>query len=491
MAWQTDLHQAAIEELKEDPVAEPKTHDSDPAAPRAAEGIDLMGEYKGSGFEEPPYLVRRLDGQVVHLSRLLYLVVEAADGQRDFGQIAERLSQEFGRQVTADNVRFLVEERLRPLGVLAAPEGETSEPPPRLAEPLLGLRYRLGLLPTGVVRSMTTPFLPFFWPPVIVAVLGGLLALDVWLLFHGVLQGAREIIYQPALYALAFFGLEMVAMAWHECGHATACRYGGAKPGVVGVGIYVVWFVFYSDVTDSYRLDKVGRLRVDFGGIYFDAIFTLVLAGAYFFTGFEPLLILILFNQLGALGEFSPFLRLDGYYILSDLTGVPDLFKSIKPTLKSLIPGQEADEQLKALKPWVRVVITTWVLAVVPVLLFGCAMLVIYGPWVIATAGDSLFIQYSEVIGAFTEDGRVIHGILGMVNIGALVVPMVGAALFFALLIKRGSVAGWCWSKGRPPLRVGLVLALAAVTAGLLLSVWSPKINSLADYLLYNWSTGI
>ena len=61
-------------------------------------------------------------------------------------------------------------------------------------------------------------------------------------------------------------------------------------------------------------------MRTDLGGIYFDAILTLVIAGEYFLTGFELLLVLVLFNQFGTLDEFSLFLRLDGYYALSDLT---------------------------------------------------------------------------------------------------------------------------------------------------------------------------
>src|SRR3712207_3369504 len=88
------------------------------SVPHPAEGIDLIGEFKGSSLEAP-YLVRRSDGQVVHLSRLLYLVAEAADGRRDFERIAEPVSREFGRHVTADNVQFLVEQKLRPLGVIA------------------------------------------------------------------------------------------------------------------------------------------------------------------------------------------------------------------------------------------------------------------------------------------------------------------------------------------------------------------------------------
>jgi putative peptide zinc metalloprotease protein len=446
-----------------------RTQDPGPAAPRSAEGVDLIGEYEGSGIEETTYLARRVDGQFIHLSRLLYLVAEATNGRRDFGQIAEQVSEGFGRRLTADNVRFLVEEKLRPLGVLAPAEGEEHIEPRRLEESVLGLRFRLGLVPADDVRFITAPFLSLFWPPVVVAVLVALVAFDVWLFFHGILPAAQAVIYQPSL-LLAFFALEMVAMAWHECGHVTACRYGGAKPGEVGAGIYLFWFVFYSDVTDSYRLDKVGRLRTDFGGIYFDAVFTLLLAGAYFLTGFEPLLVMILFNQLGVLDEFSPFLRFDGYYIISDLTGVPDLFKSIKPTLRGLIPSREADEQVRALKPWVRVVVTVWVLSVVPILLFGLAMLVIYGPWAIATAWDSFLVHQREVSIAF-EYGRTIDVLLGLLNVVALMVPVVGGILIFAVLVKRCGAAARRWSEGRLLLRAGLGLTLA-VAVGLLLLIW-------------------
>jgi putative peptide zinc metalloprotease protein len=441
-------------------VAELRTY-PDLTPPRPTEGTELLGEDKGSGLQEAPYLVRRGDGQFVHLSRLLYLVAEAADGRRDFGQIAERVSQGFGRQVSAENVRYLVEKELCALGVLEAAEGESVEPQ-RPDAPLLGLNYRLGLVPAGIIRFITTPFLPLFRLPVVVSVLGALVAVDLWLYFHGILQGIQQIIYQPAL-VLALFALEMAAMAFHECGHVSACRYGGAKPGVVGVGIYIIWIVFYSDVTDSYRLDKLGRLRTDLGGMYFDAIFTLVLAGVYFISGFEPLLVLILFNQLGSLAEFSPLVRLDGYYVLSDLTGVADLYGSIEPTLRRLIFGPaEADDHGKELKPWVRVVITVWVVMVVLAVMVSLMMLVIYGPWAIATTWDSFFVQYGQLSSAF-EEGRMIEGILGLINVGFLLVPVVGGALLLARVSKRWGVAAWRLTRGRSLLRLGIVLALIAV----------------------------
>jgi putative peptide zinc metalloprotease protein len=37
--------------------------------PRLADGVELLGEYKDSGYSQPPSLVRRPDGQVIQMSR--------------------------------------------------------------------------------------------------------------------------------------------------------------------------------------------------------------------------------------------------------------------------------------------------------------------------------------------------------------------------------------------------------------------------------------
>src|SRR3954449_724174 len=94
-----------------------------PSTACLAEGVELIGEFEGSGFKVPPLLARRADGQVIQLTRLLYLVAEACDGRRDAEAVADAVTERFGRRVTADNVAFLVDEKLRPLGVLAGPDG--------------------------------------------------------------------------------------------------------------------------------------------------------------------------------------------------------------------------------------------------------------------------------------------------------------------------------------------------------------------------------
>ena len=40
--------------------------------------------------------------------------------------------------------------------------------------------------------------------------------------------------------------------------------------------------------------------------------------------------------------QLSPVIRADGYHILSDATGVPDLYAHIGPTLRRLLPVARA-----------------------------------------------------------------------------------------------------------------------------------------------------
>lgn len=68
--------------------------------------------------------------------------------------------------------------------------------------------------------------------------------------------------------------------------------------------------------------------------------------------------------------QFLPMIRLDGYYILSDLIGVPDLFGGMGPVLLSIIPGRATHPRVLQLKPWVRRTIILWIALVVPSIVY-------------------------------------------------------------------------------------------------------------------------
>jgi putative peptide zinc metalloprotease protein len=455
-----------VAEEEERPAASPERQPQG-AAPRLAEGIELIGQYEGSGFKEPPYIARRSDGQMVQMAELLYFIAEEIDGRRGYEEIAERVTQRFERGLDADMVRSLVEGKLVPLGVAASPDGEEQEL--KKIDPLLALKFRTGVVPERVVNAVTTVFKPLFFPPVIVAVLTGLVALDVWLFgYHGVAQSVRSTLYDP-LFILLLLGLVVISAAFHECGHATACRYGGARPGVMGVGLYIVWPAFYTDVTDAYRLSKKGRLRTDLGGVYFNTIFILVTAGAYFVTGFEPLLLVIPLQHLEIMHQFLPFIRLDGYYIVSDLTGVPDMFARIKPVLKSLLPWTETEDSVKELKPWARAAVTVYVVTLVPALVFLLGMMMLNMPRVFATTYDS-FVSTLHKLG---HAGGLSIAVDVIQLIVLLLIPL-GLVVTFVQLGRKAARGAWNATDGRPAGRA-LLVAATATAAAFAAYTWFPE----------------
>jgi putative peptide zinc metalloprotease protein len=401
--------------------------------PQLLAGTELIGRVAGSGLREPPYLVRRCDGQVVQLSRLLYVIASTMDG-RDLLAIAGDAGARLEVRITPEQVAYVAEQKLVPLGLIAPRDGT----PPNL-EPLnalLALRFRAGIVGERAVNVIAKLLRPLFLPPVLMATLAALIACDVWLgTSHGIGAGLRIVIHHPTL-GLALFGLTILSLAFHECGHAAACRYGGARPGRIGIGIYLVWPVFFTDVTDSYRLGKAGRLRTDLGGVYFNILFALTALGAYLATGFEPLLILVVSQQLLLLDQFIPWVRLDGYHIVSDLIGVSDLFTRIKPVITSLRPGRHPDRRVAELKPWARAAVTTWVLSTLAAFTAMAVMIILYAPGYLTRAWQSLILQFDGVaFGART--GSIVDLLNGAIGAAMLLLPVTGITLTYLLICGR------------------------------------------------------
>jgi putative peptide zinc metalloprotease protein len=433
-----------------------------------ADGVQLLGEYADSGFREPPLLARRGDGQMIKLTPLLHAVAAACDGRRDAEQVAAVVSEHTGRGVSAANVRQLAEGQLRPLGVLAQPDGSTPELPKRQA--LLSLRHRRPILRERAVNGIARAFAWLHAQPLKALLLTALLVFDAWLFaVHGIAGGIRDVLYEPA-WLLAVLVSIVVATAFHEFGHASACRASGGRPGEMGVGVYLIWPAFYCDVTDAYRLDRRGRLRTDLGGVYFNGLFALGCGAAYFATGHEALLFAAFVQHMIMLQQLLPLLRFDGYYVLSDLTGVPDILSRVKPIFRSLVRGRRKEPKVAELKPWVRVAVTLYLLALIPALTFFIASIVLSAPRTFATAYDSFWLQLDRLHGShgWAELG------VGAFRIAALVMPLGAMSLSVSRSAKMGLRGVASWSRGSVVRRTAAFGGLAAVL-GAVAFVWWPN----------------
>jgi len=442
------------------PVPSSASHDRAPTpatgVPSLAEGAELAGEFVGSGYREPPQLVYRPDGQVVRLPPLLYLVVRIldglrcaddgpGDGRRVLAGVADAVSRETGRQFTADHIAFLIDHKLAPLGVTTYSDGSPPDLPK--ASPFLSFRFRMAVLPARATWFLGGLFAWLYRPFVLIPAVAAALASEVWV--FGTQQvgvAFRDTLLSPASILLVVF-LAFASAAFHEIGHGTACRYSGVRPGETGCGIYIVWPAFYTDITNSYRLSRSGRIRTDLGGVYFNGLFVIGLTVLYVYTGFQPLLIGILSTNFEVIQQLLPAIRFDGYYIVADLAGIPDLFRYVGPILARVVFRRPADERLRALKRWPQVLVAAWVLGVLPAFAAQLGIIAVQFPRIVRADWTAINVLASQA----TESGDQVLGVVSAcVRILLLLIPVAGIVVITAQAVRGSARLGWRrWLRAR------------------------------------------
>jgi len=440
--------------------------------------VELKGQMEESAFEDPPWLIDR-NGRYVQVPSLLYAVAERADGSRSLAQIAQELSAEHRRDVTTDNVRDLA-AKLTQLGIIATTDRSGATPAaPEAGRSPLAVNMRMAMMSPRLIDPATAILQVLFFPLILVGVLAAAAVIHGWLYFvHGLGAGIHDAFYTPGR-LLAVLLLVVLAAAFHEFGHAAALRYGGGKVRGMGVGFYLAYPAFYTDVTENYRLPRWARVRTDLGGFYFNLLFALALFGLYLLSGAQEFFVLtILLIDLEIIHQLLPFVRLDGYWALADMTGIPDFFSQIGPFLRSVLPswiplGKEG-RKLPRLKSWAKVFFAGYILVTVPLLLVLLVLTIKAVPRILATSWDAFWEQLGTLGGAFSGGDWLLVAATGAQMI-ILTLPVLGLAFMFWSLGKRLAVAIWNWSKPTPARRVvGALGSLAA--AAVLVVLWLPEI---------------
>ena len=185
---------------------------------------------------------------------------------------------------------------------------------------------------------MTTPFARLFNPSSSPSSLAAFVAVCWWVLSTRAWPPRPTRPSTSPVCCCWSFAVTVFSAGFHEFGHAAAARRGGATPGVMGAGVYLVWPAFYTDVTDSYRLGAVGGSAPTSAACTSTPSSRSAIAGLWGLTGYDALLLVVATQILQMLRQLTPLVRFDGYHVLADVTGVPDLFHRIRPTLLGLLP---------------------------------------------------------------------------------------------------------------------------------------------------------
>lgn len=121
------------------------------------------------------------------------------------------------------------------------------------------------------------------------------------------------------------FVFMLLSSFFHELGHASACKYFKVRHGGIGFGLYLNFPVLYTDVTEVWKLNRTQRCVVNIAGVYFQCYWLIILLVSFLVTGNDIVRYLILITNIGFIMTLNPFFKFDGYWIASDLLGVPNL----------------------------------------------------------------------------------------------------------------------------------------------------------------------
>jgi putative peptide zinc metalloprotease protein len=213
----------------------------------------------------------------------------------------------------------------------------------------------------------------------------------------------------------------------------------------MGMGLYLIFPAFFTDTTDAYRLNRWARVRTDLGGFYFHAIFALVLIGTYLLTRQDFLLLPVLLIDLDIVYQCLPFVRLDGYWALADMTGIPDFFSLMAPFIASIAPARaSARPQLPALRPVARRVFLLYTVLVVPVLIGITLLAVTRIPWLVSTTWNLETVEQQQLTQAVGTGDPLLAGVVVLQMLLSLL-PAIGTAY---LLFSFGTpVVGFAYQR--------------------------------------------
>ena len=194
------------------------------------------------------------------------------------------------------------------------------------------LFFRVPVVKPDQFLTRTLPFVRFLYSKpvlwlILTCLLSGLFLLaQQWDVFVG------QLIDFFSIRGLFYFGLALViAKIAHELGHAFTAKLYGCRVPEMGIAFLVLWPMLYTDTNETWKLaSRAQRLKVAAAGVIVELAIAAIatLAWSLLPPGEIRNLAFVMATTtwISSLAlNCSPFMRFDGYYLLSDWWGIPNL----------------------------------------------------------------------------------------------------------------------------------------------------------------------
>lgn len=298
---------------------------------RRAAHVDIR---RSDNTNEETYLVSNdAAGTVFLAERPVVDVLERMDGRAPVGAIAHDLGMDEGEMGRI--VQLLLSGAL-----IIVPGATQSMPTPPKPPEMRLIFFKLDLLDAGPFTRFVAPVLGALyslpgvlaWCALIITAAVGLAAEPE--AFTAAFEALANLSWESGVYIAIIF---IVLKLCHELGHAVALHQFAQKEGVsigeirAGISFFAFFPFPFTDATLAWKLrSRMRRAAIGLGGMYFET--WVAAAAAILWMNIRPgelqsilFQVLLISGASTLLFNLNPLVRLDGYYIYSDLAQRPNL----------------------------------------------------------------------------------------------------------------------------------------------------------------------
>ena len=310
--------------------------------PKFRGDVDLHAQTTTPGA--PLVIKDRLSGQFFRLQEAERFIAQQLDGATSIEVVQRRAEQKFGAALAPEKLDAFI-KALDQNGLLETDSGTVRPergPHRRIGGNLLYLRIRL-FDPDRLLNALHRRGGFFFTPQ--------FLLLSASVIFAGIgvsVFGWSEIVQDASrLYQLSTLPLLLtmvfLVIGAHEFAHGLTCKHFGGEVHEMGFLLLCLQPALYCNVSDAWLFpEKSKRLWVGFAGPYFELFLWALATLAWRVTDndrwiHQACIVVMATSGIKTLFNFNPLIKLDGYYLLSDYLGVPNLYQKSLQYLGSFL----------------------------------------------------------------------------------------------------------------------------------------------------------
>src|SRR5438309_3704280 len=306
----------------------------------------IVSQQQTTESEEASFVVKDPEtGNFYRFREVEHFVLQQLDGSTPVDDIRQRAEERFGAPLPSDTLDQFI-KTLRRLGLLETKDaqGHMSRQRGRIRGSLLYLRFKafdpdhLFNRLVGKVRFCFTPQFLVCSAALILLAFG--ITVSNW---DEISRDFGRLLRPEAL--LFVLLTTFVITALHEFAHGLTCKHFGGE--IHEMGFLLIYFqpAFYCNVSEAWLFPKKShRLWVTVAGPYFEIFLWALATLAWRVTDPEvwlnsAALVVVATSAIKTVLNLNPFMKLDGYYLLSDYLEVPNLRERAFQYLRERIKG--------------------------------------------------------------------------------------------------------------------------------------------------------